>query len=223
MSRDGAPLSPEQVIARAIALADAEGLEALTMRRLASDLGVTPMALYNHVPNREGLLDAMVEHIVATFPPVQPGGDWQDALRARLLSARSATESHAWFRDAIQTRTLAGPHVLGYMDSLMHIMFDGGLSADLVHHAMHTLSTRMWGFTRDVLPTPAVPDDPVAREEMYRQAAIAFPNIIRMATTAPGAGQDCDDRAEFEFAIDVMIDGFARRHASQWSSLEQGY
>lgn len=195
------------------------------MRRLADELGVTPMALYKHVANREELIDAMVDHIVGEMidPGIDPdavtAGTWKTALRAQVTASRVVVLRHPWSVEAIETRTLASPVVLAYMDRLMRMLFAGGLSADLVHHAMHALSTRMWGFTRDVLPTPSMPDDPAERAAALAGFAEAYPGIVRMATTAPHAGAECDADAEFAFALDILLDSFERLHAEGWSSV----
>ena len=106
----------------------------------------------------------------------------------------------------------------GSLNALMRAMFDGGLSADLVHHGMHALSTRMWGFTRDVMPMPTAPADPAARAAAISAFFTAYPSIGRMSTTAPHAGDGCDDDAEFAFALDLLLEGLAARHASGWTS-----
>ncbi|QEW03619.1 TetR/AcrR family transcriptional regulator [Microbacterium lushaniae] len=212
------PLDRERVLEAASALADEVGLEGTSMRRLADALGVTAMALYKHVANREQLIDGMLDRLVASIEVPADGLPWQQALRARIRSARAVMGAHPWAQAAIETRATASPTVLAYMDSLMAIMFDGGLSADLVHHAMHALSTRMWGITRDVLPTPAVPDDPGERARAMSEFAAAYPAIVRMATTAPHAAAACDDDAEFAFALDILIDGFTRLHQQGWTS-----
>lgn len=188
------------------------------MRPLAESLGVTPMALYKHVENREQLIDGMVDAVVAAIPAPAVAGEWADLVRARILAARATLRSHPWAQDAIETRVSASGVVLLYMDALMAAMFAGGLSADLVHHAMHALSTRMWGFTRDVLPTPTAPADPAEREAAFAAFGAAYPAILRMATTAPHAGEACDDDAEFLFALDLLLDGIRRRHESGWAS-----
>ncbi len=214
------PLGREVIVQAAFVLADDSGLSGLSMRRLADSLGVTAMALYKHVAGRDQLLDLMVDHLVEQIGGITPdGSDWTDRLRARILAARQAMSTHAWAQEAVETRTLASPQVLAYMDGLMSIMFDGGLSADLVHHAMHTLSTRMWGFTRDVLPTPVAPDDPDERAKAVAAFTSSYPSIMMMASTAPHAGSNCDDDAEFAFALDLMLDGFERLHLSGWSSV----
>lgn len=212
------PLDVARVVAASVDLADRDGLESVTMRRIADAVGVTPMALYKHVANREDLIDRMVDHVIEEIPPTAAEIGWRDAVRTRILAARRSLSSHAWAVDAIATRTAASPVVLAYMDSLMASMFDGGLPADLVHHAMHALSTRMWGFTLEVMPTPTVPDDPATRASAMSAFSASYPAIARMATTAPGAGTACDSDTEFAFALDLLLEGVARRHSEGWTS-----
>jgi AcrR family transcriptional regulator len=203
-------LDRAQVLAAAVSLADRIGLEATTMRALAENLGVTPMALYKHIPDREGLIDGMVDTVVAGMAPVAPEVDWRTAIRTRILAARTSILRHPWSLGAIETRAQASPIVLDYLDSLIGVLRAGGFSWDLVHNAMHALSTRMWGFTRDVFPTPAVPADPAARAAMYATFRTAYPHIVAMATESPHAGAECDSDAEFVFALDLLLDGLER-------------
>lgn len=208
-------LDQDRIVDAAITLADADGLDAASTRRVAEALDVTPMALYRHVTNREALLDAMVDRVVAAIAPTVADGPWQRVLRERILAARAALRRHPWTQGAIESRTIATPTVLAHMDALMAIMFAGGLSADLVHHAMHALGTRMWGFTRDVLPMPPLPAG-AERELALAAFASRFPAIAQMATTASGAGDGCDSDAEFAFALDLLIDGIDRLHTAGW-------
>ena len=212
------PLDRGRIVAAAIELADEAGLEATSMRRVAERLGVTPMALYKHVAHRSQLVDDMLDALLARIPAAAQGADWRSSVRARILAARTLLSAHPWARDAIESSPLATARVLAHMDALMGAMFDGGLSADLVHHAMHTLSTRMWGFTRDVMPTPRLPDDAEQRAAAMSAYAREFPSIVRMATTAPGVGTDCDDDAEFAFALDLLLEGVEQRRVSGWRS-----
>ncbi|MFV0464296.1 MAG: TetR/AcrR family transcriptional regulator [Nostocoides sp.] len=212
------PLDRHRVIDAAVDLADHVGLEAMSMRKLADQLCVTPMALYKHVASREELLDGMVDHLAGQIANLTTGLPWKSAVRERILSAHELVQAHPWARSAIETRTQAGPAVLAYLDSLMGLMFDGGLSADLVHHAMHALSTRMWGFTSDVLPTPALSEDPIRRDAELASFAATYPNIVVMVTTAPHAGITCNERAEFEFALDILLNAIERLHDTGWRS-----
>jgi len=218
-----APLDVERIVTAAIDLADEHGLDGASMRGVAERLGVTPMALYKHVTDRSHLVDEMLDHVLADVVPTSASGsypddvtDWRAAVRARVLACRAVLVVHPWARDAIETRPLATPRVLDHMDALMAAMFRGGLSADLVHHAMHALSTRMWGFTRDVLPTPRLPDDPDERARAVAGYAVRYPAIIRMASSSH-AGAGCDDDAELRFALDLVLDGIQSLHDRGWT------
>jgi AcrR family transcriptional regulator len=205
-------LDRDRVLRAAADLADEIGLEATSMRRLAESLGVTPMALYKHVADREELVDGMVDRVVVEIegrlvsgaPPAS--GDWRAAVRTRILAARAVIGDHAWAREAIVSRTRSSSMVLGYMDALIGTLRAGGLPIDLVHNTMHALSTRMWGFTREVFPTPELPADPVERDAMLAEYRRVLPNIVAMAGAVAHAG-GCDDEAEFAFALDLLLDG----------------
>lgn len=211
------PLSREVVVDTAIAIADEHGLDRASMRGVAEHLGVTPMALYKHVANHSQLVDLMLDRIIAGIPPVASSTDWVETTRARIFAARQAFGTHAWAREAIESRPLATPQTLHHMDALMAGMFEGGLSADLVHHTMHALSTRMWGFTRDVLPTPRIPEDPAERARAMTAFAAAYPSIVQMAQASPHAGEACDDDAEFAYALYLILAGTQRLHERGWT------
>jgi AcrR family transcriptional regulator len=218
-----APLSRDRVLRAAIALADDAGIDSVSMRRLAQELGVVPMALYKHVANKDELLDGMVDVIVGEIDPPAHGADWKDAIRQRILSARRSLLRHRWASQVVETRPHATPVVLDYMDSLIGMFRAGGFSVDLTHHVMHALGTRMWGFTQEVFPTPAPPADPAERAAMFDGFAARYPHIIEMATASAhdeesAVGGGCDDQFEFEFALDLLLDGFDRLHRQGWSS-----
>jgi AcrR family transcriptional regulator len=213
----------------AVALADRVGIEALSMRKLADELGVVPMALYKHVANREELLDGMVEAIVGEIDPPTAGADWKSAVRGRVLSARRALQRHPWARQAMETRTTKTPAVLDYMDSFIGMFRAGGFSIDLTHHVMHAIGGRMWGFTQELFddaprPGTAPPDPmpPEAQAAMMQQMAARYPNILAVAMASAhedsAVGQGCDDQFEFEFALDTLLDGFERLHQQGWTS-----
>jgi AcrR family transcriptional regulator len=221
-------LNRDRVLVAAVSLADEIGVDALSMRRLAQELGVVPMALYKHVANREELLDGMVETIIGEIDPPQLHADWRSAVRSQVLSARRALRRHSWARQAIESRTTKTPAVLDYMDSFIGMFLAGGFSADLTHHVMHAIGGRMWGFTQELFddtrgpetPPPSSPDDMAS---MMTHMAERYPNIVSMATTANHdtesvVGHGCDDEFEFEFALDLLLDGFDRLREQGWSS-----
>jgi len=224
------PLSRDRVLGAAVALADAEGIEALSMRRLAQELGVVPMALYKHVANKEELLDGMVEALISEIDPPHRDAGWKTAVRLRVLSARRALLRHPWGRQVLESRTNKTPPVLGYMDSFIGMFLAGGLSVDLTHHVMHALGSRMWGFTQELFDDSAAGSaegpavlPPEAQAAMYRAMAERYPNILQVATASAhedsAVGSGCDDQFEFEFALDLLLDGFERLHARHWTSV----
>jgi len=220
------PLNRERVLRAGVALADRVGLDALSMRRLAQELDVVPMALYKHVAHRDELIAGMVDALIQEIDPPALGLDWKATVRQRVLSARSALLRHPWARPALESRTAKTPTVLGYIDSMIGIFLAGGFSPDLTHHVMHAFGSRMWGLTQEVFEeaensTPA--GSPEEQSAMFEQLAAAFPNVAHMAVSAAHdsdsvVGQGCDDQFEFEFALDLMLDGFERLRDSGWTS-----
>ena len=207
-------LNRERVLRRAIELADAEGLAGLSMRRLADDLGVVPMALYKHVAGKEELLDGMVELVVDEIEPPNMDATWRAALRQRILNARRSLLRHPWAPSVIESRTTPTPALLAYIDAVIGQLLGGGFSADLTHHALHALGSRIYGFTQDVLSDSA-PDDSPVQAEVARQVAMAYPHIGTMVGAAdhdPSSmvGRGCDDQFEFEFALDLLLDGLEK-------------
>jgi AcrR family transcriptional regulator len=228
------PLNRDRVLRAAVTLADEVGFEPLSMRRLAEELGVVPMALYKHVANKEELLDGMVANLIGEIDPPVPDGDWKSAVRLRVLSARRALQRHPWARQAVESRTNKTSAVLDYVESFTGMFLAGGFSADLTHHAMHALGGRMWGFTQELFDDPAgttaespAEVSPEAQAAMLQQMAARYPNIVAIATSAPHdersvVGHGCDDQFEFEFALDLLLDGFERLHEQGWSSRRAG-
>ena len=208
------PLSRERVLTAAVALADARGVEALSMRNLAQELAVVPMALYKHVASKDELLDGMVDLVVAEIDPPAGGTDWRTAMRRRILSARGALLRHPWASRVIESRTDPTPAVVAYMDSMIGMFRAGGFSIDLTHHAMHAMGSRLLGFSQELFQegTDLGPDmDPAAVQAM----AGAYPHITELVTAishddASVVGGGCDDQFEFEFALDLMLAGLER-------------
>jgi AcrR family transcriptional regulator len=229
-------LNRERVLRAAVQLADEVGIDAVSMRRLAEALGVVPMALYKHVANKDELLDAMIDVIVAEIDPPAGGQGWQAAIRGRILSARQVLLRHPWARPVLESRTRQSPTVLEYMDSTIGVFLAGGLSVDLTHHVMHALGSRMWGFTQELFDQPAepsaapaaTPSPPPAPPPEATAAALGalaerYPHIAQISRAAAHddtvVTRGCDDRFEFEFALDLLLDGFDRLHRSGWTSV----
>lgn len=215
------PLSRERVFQSAVDLVDAEGLGALTMRRLAEALGVEAMSLYHHVSNKEGVLDGIVEVIVgemldavSDLDPSRADDDWPGAMRERVLAAREVLLRHPWAPEVIESRRAMIPAVVHYYEGVLAILRRGGFSYDLAHHALHALGSRVLGFTQELFE-PDTPEGDEANEETFRQLAEQLPNLVGMLSSVSHDGEDttlgwCDDQTEFEFGLDVLLDGLER-------------
>ncbi|MGW7056002.1 TetR/AcrR family transcriptional regulator [Streptomyces sp. NPDC054887] len=216
------PLTRDRVLRAAVALADGMGIDALSMRRLAQELGVVPMALYKHVANKEELLDGMVDVVIGEIAAPAPGSGGKQAVRRRILSARGALLGHPWAAQVIQSRNGPTPVVLAYIDTVIGMFRAGGFSVDLTHHAMHALGSRVMGLTQELFDASPSPDAQ-ARPAVSPEDAARFPHVLELAgavahdqDSVVGAG--CDDQFEFEFALDLLLDGFERLHERGWSS-----
>ncbi|PWJ25173.1 TetR family transcriptional regulator [Branchiibius hedensis] len=216
------PLSRERIIAAAIDVADEAGLEAVSMRSVATALGVVPMALYKHVGDKDDLIDGMVAAIVTRFgqDPATPAGTWQEEFAIVVRRARAQVTQRPWVRRAIETRTLLTPAVLGHMETLTQIMLRGGLSPDLTHHAMHALGNRIWGFSPELFnehPHASVS----ARSTAPSPDPADYPGILQVAAEArrlrPEA-TSCDEDFEFDFTLTLLLDAIARLQEQTWTS-----
>ena len=209
------PLTRDRILRAAVALADDVGIESLSMRRLAQELGVVPMALYKHVANKEELLDGMIDVVVAAIDPPIEGADWKTTMRERILSARRALLRHPWASRVLESRGEPTPTVIAYMDSMMGVFLDGGFSVDLMHHAMHVMGSRILGFSQELFDDAATmpAEEAVA---VWSEMADVYPNIAKLVPVAisthegPVVGGGCDDQFEFEFALDLVLDGLER-------------
>lgn len=212
------PLSKRRVLGAAVALADEGGVDALSMRRIAQSLGVVPMALYKHVANKNELLDGMIDVLVGEIDPPAVDTDWKTTIRRRVLSARRMLLRHPWAPEVIESRikarTTPTPAVMEYLDSMIGIFRAGGFSLDLTHHAMHVMGSRLLGFSQELFEDTSdrEPDpDALPPEEM----AARYPHITALAMAVAHdrdsvVGSGCDDQFEFEFALDLTLDGLDR-------------
>ena len=216
------PLSKERVLQAAVALADEAGVKGLTMRKLAESLSVEAMSLYYHVANKEALLDGVADAIIGeietelgSFAVPEDGADWKANLRSRILTARRVMMRHKWAPGLFETRTRMSPQLMRYFDSVAGILREGGFLYDLIHSAMHVLGSRALGFNQEMF----VPEDEEQTEdgtdEMLELMAAQLPYMTEMLAEMLHDADDqtlgwCDYQAEFEFALDLTLDGLER-------------
>ncbi len=218
-ARPRAPLSRERILGTAVTVADEGGVESLSMRRIALELGVVPMALYKHVTNKDEVLDGMIDVVVGEIDPPAESAGWKTAIRERVLSARRALLRHPWASEVIKSRTDPTPTVLGYMDSMIGMFRTGGFSIDLTHHAMHAMGSRLLGFSQELFEDSVV-IAPELRTAMLEQMGATYPNIAQIVAAithddASVIGSGCDDQFEFEFSLDLLLDGLERLRAHE--------
>jgi AcrR family transcriptional regulator len=204
-------LTRERVVAAGIELADRDGIESISMRRLAQELGVEAMSLYTHVRNKDDLLDGMADAVIGKIPRSADGGDWKASLRQMVLAARSIVLTHPWAPRLIAAQTTPGPATLGYINTVLGLLREGGFTIAQAHHAVHILGSRALGFTQDLFDDSG-DLEPETAANLASEIGAALPYVAEMAlaVTRGGALGRCDDDVEFEFALDFILDGLGR-------------
>ncbi|MCA9534564.1 MAG: TetR/AcrR family transcriptional regulator C-terminal domain-containing protein [Myxococcales bacterium] len=211
-------LTRESVLAAALVLADHHGLDALSMRKLGQALGVEAMSLYNHVANKDDVLDGMVDLVMGEIH-VPVGRPWRDALRERSISAHDVLLAHPWAAALIESRLSPGPQRLAHHNALIGVLREADFPMDLAYRAFLTLDSYIYGFILQEVNWPFTraerPDVVTAIEPMVTMEA--HPHLIAMMSyvmdssreelAAEGAGGAY--RAEFEFGLDLILDGLA--------------
>jgi AcrR family transcriptional regulator len=209
------------VLRAAVNLADQGGIDTVTMRRLADELGAEAMSLYYHVANKEDVLDGIADAVAREINQavdrveVPPGAaSWKTAMRRRILAARRVLLRHPWAPGLFETRTTTSPAIIRHFDALVGLMRDGGFSYDLAHHALHALGSRALGFSQELFDAGdgAGPGDASA---VPPDMASQFPHLAAMLTEIahddPGSTLGwCDDQTEFEFGLDLILNGLDR-------------
>lgn len=204
------PLNRERVLAAAIALADEAGLEALSMRKLANALGVKAMSLYNHVTNRDDLLDGMVDAIVHEIEVPVIGPDWQNSMRQRALSAHAVLLQHPWATMPLVSRVNVGPAMLRYIDATLGCLVEAGFSLEMADHAWNAMDSHIYGFTLQELNFPFESADYADAAEAYVTMVPAekYPYMNRLTHLV--MEQKYDGLHEFEFGLNLILEGLEK-------------
>jgi AcrR family transcriptional regulator len=211
------PLSRDRVLTIAVALADRDGIEGLSMRKLGQELGVDAMALYRHVQGKDDLLDGVLEMIVGEIDRIAPNGTWKPDLREQVIAARRVMLRHPWARRVLEERGTAGAAILGYVESILAILLDGGYTLDLAHHTLHVMGSRIFGFSQDLFDDSGRSGpSPEAATALAQVMAERYPRVTALAGSVSHEGVlgRCDDDFEFAFGLDLILDGLERRLAA---------
>jgi len=219
-SRAKEQLSRERIVDAAVRLADAEGMRAVTMRRVADELGFEAMSLYHHVADKGALLAGMAEVIVGEV--AMRGADirhddWRDTVRARCLAARGIMLDHPWAPGLISQQTESPVTAFMLFEELVATLIDAGFDYDLAHRAIHSFGSLVLGFTNELFdPDPSI-DEEIDEQAMLAMAA-GMPHLLQLAQMGPhesdGSLSTCDTQAEFEFTVSLIVDGLEARRAA---------
>ena len=201
------PLDRAQILAAAVALADRDGLDAVSMRRLGAELGVQAMSLYNHVPNKDAILDGMIERVLAEIE--LPEGDWEPALRRCALSTHDALRRHPWACGLVMVPAVglaAMAARMHYIEAMLRTLREAGFTPEQASYAYHALDSHTLGFTMWALGHTVPGDAPIAEEARRLIAAGDYPYLVEHA----GEHERDSDPTDFEFGLDLIFDGLRR-------------
>src|SRR4051794_28908289 len=218
-------LSRDRVLRSAMAVADAGGITALTIRSLAAELGVKPMSVYYYVANKEEILDAIVDIVFSEIDLPSPDSEWRAEIRRRSLSARAVLRRHPWAIPLLQARTHPGPATLRHLNANIGTLRSGGFSVPMTAHAYALIDAYVYGFA---LSEAALPfDRPEAVEEVavpiiQSFAAGAYPHLVELTTRhILQPGYDFAD--EFDFGLNLILDALSKLLPRQGKSqIESG-
>ena len=206
MSDDKArrPLTRARVLQAAVDVADAEGLGALTMRRLGAELGVEAMSLYKHVPSKDDILDGIVELVVSGIETPGEGADWREAMRRRAMSARSVLSRHSWAIGLLESRRSMGPNQLRYVDAILGSLRAAGFSVEDAAHAFMLLDSYVYGhivqeMSMSGTSEPAEPG-PAAELEAF---SVEYPYLAELQAQALASPFSFD--GEFAHGLEVIL------------------
>jgi AcrR family transcriptional regulator len=206
------PLTRQRVLRAAVALADRGGVGALSMRKLAQELGVEAMSLYHHVANKDDILDGIVDVVFAEIELPTGEAGWRAAMRRRAISAREALRRHPWATGLMESRSTPGPANIRHHDAVLGVLRNAGFPIELAAHAYSLLDSYIYGFALQEASLPFhTPEETaeVAQTIMAEFPADEYPYLAEIATDyvlQPGY----DYGNEFLYGLDLILDGLAR-------------
>ncbi|WP_244246813.1 TetR/AcrR family transcriptional regulator C-terminal domain-containing protein [Nocardioides euryhalodurans] len=211
------PLSRERIHATALELADEHGLAGLSMRSLATALGVEAMSLYHHVPGKDALLDGLVDAVFAEFHLPVVGEDWTEQMRARSGSAREAMKRHRWAIGLMDSRRTPGPETLRHHDAVLGCLRAAGFSLELAGHAAALLDAHLYGFVVQEVSLPFQDEGELADLGSEILTGLPEGELVHFREYAVDRalqpGYDFGD--EFGWGLELVLEGIARRLAEE--------
>jgi AcrR family transcriptional regulator len=209
------PLSRDRILQAALDVVDSGGIESLTMRKLGQALGFEAMSLYNHVANKDDVLDGILDLVLAESEPPSPAGDWDTAIRTSAISVHEALRRHSWSCTLLLSPGRIRPARLRYMDLLLGRLREAGFSAETTYHAYHVLDGHIFGFSLWEASHTYTAEEVSDFEEKFAQTITvdAFPYLHEHAQQHFSEGPHREVRA-FEFGLDLILDGLEKIRAT---------
>lgn len=204
-------LSRELVLDAAVGLADARGLEALSMRELGRSLGVEAMSLYNHVANKSDLLDALMDRVVGEIELPRSDANWRESMRRRAVSALKAFQRHPWATTLIDSHVGGGPGRLRYFEAVLRTLRQAGFTTELAGRAFSLIDSYIYGFCRQSLNVSSAESsvENVAEDFLNALPPGEYPFLADMAAMQ-AAQPGYDQQSDFEFGLGLILDGLQR-------------
>lgn len=202
-------LTAERVLAGALELADRIGIEPFTIRKLAAEIDAKPMTIYHHVPNKEAIIDGIVDLVFAEIDLPPTDIDWKVAIRQRCISAREVLARHPWAPPLMESRTTPGMATLGHHDAVLGCFRRGGMPWEMVAHAYAVVDSYVYGFALQEASLPFNGDEDIAdlADQMVKAFPPGvFPHMVEFTTQhvlRPGYAFG----NSFEFGLDLLLDG----------------
>lgn len=206
-------LNRERVLTTAIELADDSGIGSLTMRRLGEELGVEAMSLYNHVANKDDLLNGMVDAVFAEIELPSHSDDWKTAMRKRSVSFRATLSRHPWATTLKDSGTNPGPATLRHHDRVLGTLRNAGFSVAMAAHAFSALDSYIYGFAMQEKSLPFTSEEETAAMAHILLAQLPvneYPYLAELtADHVLQPGYNYAD--EFPLGLDLILDGLESR------------
>ncbi len=212
------PLSKERVLAAAVALAQRDGMESVSMRKLADELGAGAMSLYHYVPNKEALLDGMVDIVFGEIELPPADVDWRAAMRVRAHSTREVLNRHRWAVGLMESRTTPGPASLRLHNAVLGCLREAGFSIEMTIQAYSVQDAYIYGFALQErsLPFESAEESTAVAEATTQQVADLAKEFPYLAEVVAGhvATVGYDFTAAFEYGLDLILDALERRRGT---------
>ena len=205
------PLTRDRILEAGLTLADASGVDVLTMRRLGDELGFEAMSLYRHVANKQDLLDGMLDVVLAEWELPPPEVAWDEAIRTSSHSVHAALRRHAWAAQLLMSAPRVRPARLQYMEHLLSRLHEAGFDADTTYHVYHLLDGFIFGFTLWEIAYTSIPIDADSAQRLMQSIPWAeYPQLAEHRDQHMHEGAHRDVSA-FEVGLDLILDGLRTR------------